>query len=90
MLVLNFNAATTTPIVQLNLVKADSYEDIAIGAGDLGFKPRSGQKIRHHVANDLPPLRRFFGAVFPRCKAAEMGSTTCCMLRRNIASIIKT
>ena len=44
---------------------------------------------RHSVANDSPPLRRFFGAVSPRRYAAEMGPATRYTLRRNTASIMK-
>ena len=48
-----------------------------------------GRSNRHSVANDSPPLRRFFGAVLPRRQAAEMGPATRYTLRRNTASIMK-
>ena len=38
---------------------------MAFGAGDQGFDSRAGQ-IEHSVANDSPPLRRFYGAVLSR------------------------
>ena len=37
-----------------------SGNDIAFGAGGLGFDSRVGQ-IRHSVVNGSPPLRYFFG-----------------------------
>ena len=43
----------------------------------------------HSVANDSPPLQRFFGAVMPRREAAEMSSATRYTLRHNTASIMK-
>ena len=46
-------------------------------------------KIGRSVANDSPPLRRFFGAVLPRRCAAEMDPATRYTLRCNIASIIE-
>ena len=47
-------------------------QDIAMGEGDLGFDFRAGQ-IGHSVANGLPPLRRFVGAVLLRRQAAKIG-----------------
>ena len=41
-----------------------------------------GRSNRHSVANDSPPLRRFFGAVLPRRQAAEMGPATRYTLRQ--------
>ena len=40
-------------------------QDIAVGAGSLGSNFWAG-RIKRNVANGSPPLRRFFGAVFPR------------------------
>ena len=40
-------------------------KDIVNGAGGLELDSRIGQ-IGYSVANDSPPLRRFFGAVLPR------------------------
>ena len=50
-------------------------KDIAIGAGGLGFDSRAGQ-IGHSVANILPSLLRFFGAVLSRRSIAEMDPVT--------------
>ena len=36
-----------------------------------------GRSNRHIVANSPPPLRCFFGAMLPRCKAAVMGPANC-------------
>ena len=50
-------------------------KDIAIGAGGLGFDSQAGQ-IGHSVANILPSLLRFFGAVLSRSSIAEMDPVT--------------
>ena len=61
---------------------------MGIDTGCLGFDFRVGQ-VGHSVANNLPPLRRFFRAVLPRRLAAEMGHGTRCTLGRDSASIMK-
>ena len=48
---------------------------------------RAGQ-IERRVGNDMPSLRRFFEAVLPGFKAAEMDPATRNTLRRNTASIM--
>ena len=39
--------------------------DKGIDVRDMGFDSRASQ-VGHNVANDSPPLRRFFGAVLSR------------------------
>ena len=60
----------------------------AIGAVSLGFGSWTG-KVRRSLANGSPPLRRFVGAGYPWCQAAEMGPATCYTLRRDNAHIMK-
>ena len=61
----------------------------AIPAKDLEFDSRADQ-IRHIVANDSPPLRCFFGAVFPALSHGdELSPATRCTPRLNTASIMK-
>ena len=56
--------------------------------GRSGFR-LLGRSNLHSVANDSPPLQRFFGAVLPRREAAKMGPATRYALRCNAASIMK-
>ena len=56
------------------------------GRSGVRFPGRSNQRS---VANGSPPLRRFFGDVYPRRLAVEMGPATRYTLRRNTASIMK-
>ena len=58
------------------------------GRGGLARFPAA--QIEHNVPNGSPPLRRYFGAVLPRCEAEEINSATSCMLRRNNASKMTT
>ena len=58
-----------------------------IGARVLGFDSQAGQ-IEHSVANDSPPLQKFFGTVLARRSAAEMGPATRHTLRRNTERIM--
>ena len=51
----SFNRWLTRPVSSV-------VKNIDVGSGDLGFDYRVAQ-IGHSVANGLPPLRRFFGAV---------------------------
>ena len=44
---------------------AQLFKHTAIGAKRLGFYSR-GDQIKYSVVHDLPPLRRFFAAMFPR------------------------
>ena len=59
-----------------------------VGAESLEFDSRAGQ-IGHSVANCSPSLRRFFEAKLPRRDAAEIGSATLYLLRRDTAGIMK-
>ena len=55
---------------------------ITAGAGGLAFDFLACQ-IRHSVANGSPSMRRFFGAVLPRCRVVPlMVPGTCNTLRR--------
>ena len=59
--------------------------DIAIGAGGMfRFQVRSNRTL----ANDSPSLGRFYGAVLPKCVAAEMRLATRYTLCFDAASII--
>ena len=62
---------------------AQSLSAQTIGAGSLGFDSQANQ-----ISKVSPPLRRFFGAVEPRRKVAEMGPATRYTLRRNTASMM--
>ena len=50
-------------------------KDVVVGAEGLGFESRDSQ-IGHSVANDLSPLRCFFGTVLLGRKTAEMDPAT--------------
>ena len=63
-------------------------EHIAIGARGPGFNSVVSQ-IGHNVADGLPLVRCFFGAVLRRRKAAEMGLGTCYTLWCNTTSVMK-
>ena len=63
-------------------------KDNSISTQGPGFNFWSGE-IGRGIANDSPPLRCFFGAVLPRCSAAEMGPATHYTFRRNATSTMK-
>ena len=58
-------------------------QDIAIGAGGVGFDSRAGQ-IGHSGAKVSPTWQYFFGAVLP---SAEMDPATRYTISRNAESI---
>ena len=60
-------------------------QHIAIGAEDLVFGSGAGQ-IGHSVANGSVPLSRFYEAVLPRRKAADMDPSTRYTLPHNTES----
>ena len=65
-----------------------SCRNFAIGAGGLEFNSRSGE-VGNSVADDLPRLRHFFGAVLATRQVAKIDPSTCYTLRCNIAIIMK-
>ena len=60
-------------------------EDIAIGAGDLGFDFWAGM-IGHKVANCSPRLCHILGAALPRRRD---GPATRCAIRHNTTSAME-
>ena len=57
-------------------------------AGGVWFDSLVGQ-IGHSLANDSPPLQRFFEAVLPNVKLLRLGPSTRYAFWRNTASIWK-